>query len=143
MSEVIEYCETCRGLDAHDTQRCARCLTFRSKLEEARDQNIDAAELASLRAIVDKLRKTDNGASMVPGGKYWAWCRDNWAGDDSGWQLYEVIWWQGGGDDHYNPEFVFANPAENTEYWESFEVGTVYSTRSAAEAAMEQAGEGE
>jgi len=28
MAEAIEHCETCRGLDAHDLGRCARCQTF-------------------------------------------------------------------------------------------------------------------
>ena len=94
-------------------------------------------ELARLRAVVDRLPKTADGAAMVPGGHYWAYCRDQWA-DDECRELLEVVWWHGGGDDCFNPEYTLANQHDSVRLqWEFFDVGGVYAAREAAEAAKE------
>ena len=91
-----------------------------------------------LRGIVAKLRKTDDGVPMVPKEHYWAYCRDRWADDDDPWELLEVVWWQGGGDDCFNPEFMLVDANRDWEFF-VLEEDKVYSTREAAEAARSKA----
>jgi len=92
---------------------------------------LDRAEKAE--TIVAALRRTADGVPMVPGGHYWAFCRDRWADFADPLELAEVVWWQGGGDDCFNPEFVLAG--ENDYGWEFFDVDSVYSNQDAACAA--------
>ena len=92
-----------------------------------------ADEVERLQALEARLPKTEDGAPMLPGGHYWALCRDRW-GEVESWQLLEVVWWQGGGDDCFNPEYTLADEADSLRCWsEFFEVGKVYSTRETAQ----------
>ena len=93
------------------------------------------SELERLRTFVAALKHTDDGKPMVPGGHYWAECRDRWADGDEPYELLEVIWWQGSGDDCFNPEYVLAGGTDMG--WEFFDVRGVYSTQEAALAAQE------
>lgn len=114
-------------------------LTKMTTWELASDLRDARAEIARLRGIVDRLRKTEDGVPMVPGGHYWSWCRDRWAEDEDPCILLELVWWAGGGDDCFNPEYTMANETHSiTLQWEFFNVGKVYSNREAAEAAKEK-----
>ena len=95
------------------------------------------AELTKLREIVGRLRKTEDGVPMTPGGTYWAWCRDHYADDDTPHELLAVIWWQEKENDCFNPEFTLADWADEYRLrWEFFVVRGVYSTEAAARAAI-------
>jgi len=125
-TEAAAQQENDNGDDA-ERERLRTALDILDVGYKAMQERAEAAE-----ALVEELPLTEDGVRMVPKGHYFAWCRDQCASDDSDWALFEVIWWQGGGEDCFNPEYSFANPEENTEYWEFFEVGTVHSTRDAA-----------
>ena len=109
---------------------CPQCGTL-ADIKVLKEGEKDA-EIERLREVVDALRKTDDGVPMVPQAHYWAWCRDRWEYDEEEWRVKEVIWWKGGGDDCFNPEFTLA---KDDEPWEFFDVEGVYSTRATAEVA--------
>jgi hypothetical protein len=90
-------------------------------------------QLADAEAIVSKLPKTTDGVRMVPKSHYWAWCTDEY-GDDNDGCMCEVIWWQGGGDQCFNPEYTLV---DNKHGWEFFDVDWVCSTREAGLAMVE------
>jgi len=100
------------------------------KLADRQTRLLDKAQ-----AVVDKLPKTRDGAPMVPGGHYWARCRDHYAEYDALYELLEVIWWKGGGDDCFNPEYVLA---KDDRPWEFFTVEGVYSSEAAYRANKEK-----
>jgi len=115
----------------------AACKTWMDRANKAE------AQLAEAQAVIDKLPKCWRLADgelvrdvpMVPKLVYYAWCRDQYDSDDSEEHLCELVWWKGGGDDCFNPEYTFANTEENKLQWEFFTVGDPYSTREAAQAA--------
>jgi len=95
-------------------------------------------QIAAALNAVAKLPRTDDGVPMVPKGRYWGYCRDKWAEGDDPFELLELVWWRGGGDDCFNPEFTLVDDSHKfTLVWEFFNVEGVYSTRAAAEAARE------
>jgi len=94
-----------------------------------------AAKYRALKAVVDRLQHTADGVPMIPKGRYWAECRDRFceSGDDP-FVIQEVVYWQGGGDDCFNPMYVLVR--EDFQ-WEFFDVEKVWSTRAAALASLE------
>lgn len=94
-------------------------------------------EVALAVRAAEKLERTDDGALMVPKQCYWGICR---AYEDDPFEVMELVYWQGGGDDCFNPKYTFAHNEDSCKYlWEFFDVEGIYSTREAAEAARKEA----
>ena len=124
-------------ISSHLQQLCDQHPLVAGIVEEVTELR---AERDRLREIVDKLERTDDDTPMIPGNRYWGICRDRWAEVDDPFAVAEVIYWQGGGDECFNPKYTFANVEDETKYlWEFFEVSAVYATREAAEAARKDA----
>ena len=90
------------------------------------------AKLPKCWRLVDGKRVQD--VPMVPKGRYRTQVQDPYEEDRDEWFVKEVIWWKGGGDDCFNPEYTLVDDDTKDTEQEFFSVKNVSLTREAAEA---------